>query len=227
MVSLIIWPYDFWGEALVTVFLSIYVLLIIFSTLIVYLFLVSRGFSDNVARYYNRKIIHMFAGGVVATLTPFIYTSPLFPLIASLLLAILLTTARRFKPMYWFQSRDNFYEVNFVLAWGISVFILWHILYDPFKAVLPAIFISYGDAITGIVRNTLFRRRTKHWIGNIAMGLICIPIGLIYAGITGLIAAVVATIVERFEYGPIDDNILIVAISTLILIAPHLIVLVY
>jgi len=32
----------------------------------------------------------------------------------------------------------------------------------PWRAVVPALFISFGDAITGVVRNAVFGRRTKH-----------------------------------------------------------------
>ena len=35
--------------------------------------------------------------------------------------------------------------------------------------------------------------------------------------IWGVIAAIVATIVERYEYGPIDDNVLITVSATIVL----------
>jgi hypothetical protein len=59
-------PLDYRVEAIYTVILSFYVLLVIFATLPVYKLLVSRGVSENSARYYSRKLIHMFAGGIVA-----------------------------------------------------------------------------------------------------------------------------------------------------------------
>jgi len=215
-------PLDYRAEALYTVFLSLYVIFVIFATLPIYRILVSRGVPEGSARYYARKLIHMFAGGVVAVLVPHVYTSPLFPLLASFALALLLVLARRYRPLYWFQASDNMFEVNFVLAWGLSIFILWHIFPNPFVAVLPAIFISYGDAVTGIVRNAIFGYRTKHWYGNAAMAIVCLPVGFIYAGFYGLLAAVVAVVVERIEVGPLDDNILIALTSTAILAYPHI-----
>lgn len=226
VVAGIIWPYDFWLEALVTVVLAVYVLFVVFITLPLYKIMVSRGVGDYSARYYNRKIIHMFAGGFVAVLTPYLYTSPLFPLLASLALAVLLAIVRRYKLLYWFQVSENAYEVNFLIAWGVSIFIMWHITVNPFISVLPAIFISYGDAVTGLIRNALFGERTKHWWGNIAMAIVCLPIGYFYAGILGLAAAAASTIAERFEFGPVDDNVLIVAVSALILLSPYFIVLI-
>ena len=56
------------------------------------------------------------------------------------------------------------------------------------------------------------------------MAIVCIPMGY-YLGelsdpalpIWGVIAAIVATIVERYEYGPIDDNVLITVSATIVL----------
>ncbi len=222
MVVNFIEPINYKAEAIITILLSLYVLFVIFVTQPLYKILISRGVSEGSARYYVRKLIHIFAGGVVALLVPHIYTSPLFPLLASFTLALLLVITRRYKPLYWFQTPDNFYEVNFVIAWGLSIFVLWHVFPNPFTAVLPAIFISYGDAVTGLVRNILFGVRTKHWYGNLAMAVVCIPVGYLYAGFWGFLAAIIATIVERVELGPLDDNILVALTSTIILAFPHI-----
>ncbi|MEN3000015.1 MAG: dolichol kinase [Acidilobaceae archaeon] len=217
MASLVM-PTDLEKEAAITVALALYVLSVIFATSLLYQIMTRRGISESSAKYYNRKIIHALGGGVVALLAPLLYSSPLFPLLASILLSILLLAARRFRMMRWFQTEDNAYEVNFVLAWGASVFLLWNLLNDPMKAAVPALFISFGDAVTGFVRNALFGRRTKHWTGNVAMGAVCIPIGFLFAGIGGAAAGLIASITERFEYGPIDDNVLITLVSTLTLL---------
>jgi len=58
--------------------------------------------------------------------------------------------------MYWFQVPENMYEVNFVLAWGLSIALLWVLTRSLFLSVLPPLLISFGDAATGVVRNTLF-----------------------------------------------------------------------
>jgi len=181
--------------------------------------MISRGIKHNVAIYFNRKIIHLAAGGIVAVLLPYIFHEPFIPFILSLILALVTYIPHRIgKLMYWFQIEDNMYEVNFCIAWGVSVLVLWLILGDPKMAILPAILISFGDAVTGIVRNILFGRRTKHWIGNIAMASVTIPLGIIYVGIVGGIISIISAIVERFEFKPIDDNILIGLISTAMLI---------
>ena len=91
--------------------------------------------------------------------------------------------------------------------------------------LMPPAFIAFGDGITGIVRNFGFKERSKHPIGNLYMACICIPIGYYFGSLSnihnmavwGIAAAIVATIFERYEIGPIDDNILITISSTIVL----------
>ncbi len=203
--------------------LSVYVLAVVLATKPLYHHMRRRGLPHNVAVYYNRKAIHIFAGGMVALLTPLMFHEPLVPLIMALALGTLLYTARKTgKLMYWFQTAENAYEVNFTIAWGISVFLLWILTENPKLSVLPALFIAFGDGVTGIVRNTLFAKRTKHWAGNLAMLAVVVPIGYFYAGLLGVAAALAATFVERYEFPPIDDNMLIATSSTIILLLPYI-----
>ena len=58
------------------------------------------------------------------------------------------------------------------------------------------------------------------------MLMVCIPIGYYFASVAvvpiplwGVVAAIIASLVERFEFGAIDDNVLITVSVTLILIA--------
>jgi len=165
--------------------------------------------GDRRMRYYNRKIIHIFAGGVVALLVPYIYNGPLIPFVLGILLAIaVLIPYLRGKIYEWFQVPDNMYDVNFCLVWGLMFPISYYIWGDMIYAVVLISFMAFGDAVTGIVRNYLFKRRTKHWIGNLAMFIVSAPIAYYYLGWIGVLAALVASIAEHFEYKWIDDNIL-------------------
>lgn len=208
-------------DLLLSIPVLIYVLVIVFlATRGLYSYMISRGLEHNVAVYYNRKVIHMLCGGVAALLVPLIFSSPLTPLLMGFLLGSLCYIPYRLgKLLYWFQVWENKYDVHFCLAWGVSVFILWAVLGNPYYAILPALYISFGDAVTGIVRNTLFKRRTKHWAGNIAMAFTVIPVGYIYAGMPGLVSAIASSIVEKIEYRWLDDNVLIPITSLIILLA--------
>jgi len=206
-------------EFLIAIAMFVYLMAIVFGTKYTYSIMKKRGFENGVAVYYNRKIIHIFGAGVLTLLFPIFFTAVTIPLILVFLIIIAIYLPHKMgKILYWFQVKENAYEVNFAIAWGFAIGLTWIFLGDPIYGVVTASFMAFGDAVTGIVRNAVFKRRTKHWIGNVAMLLLCLPIGYYYAGNAGLVAAVVASIAEHFEFKPIDDNILITATSLITLI---------
>ncbi|MCX8185118.1 MAG: dolichol kinase [Sulfolobales archaeon] len=214
-------PRNLFSEVLIALPLFLYVLGILAITKYIYILLKKRGLSDNIIVYYNRKIIHILTGGVIGLTVPYLFTSPLIPAIFAFILAVITYIPHKSgKLFYWFQVRDNMYEVNFCFAWGLALLILWLLFGSPIYAVIPIAFMSFGDAATGIIRNAVYRRRTKSWIGNLGMFLVALPIGAFYAGSVGVIAAVVASIVEHYEIPPLmDDNVLITISTLAILVA--------
>jgi phytol kinase len=211
------------SDIVLSILLVIYTVVIVYVTKLFYSIMISKNIKKDDALYYNRKFVHILAGGVVTLFVP-LYSTPYFPLIAGFLLTIFTYISHREGgKLYWFQSNRDFNDVNFCLMWGISIFILWVLLDSPWIAIIPAAFMAFGDGITGIIRNWLFKKRFKHPIGNVFMAIVCIPIGFIfgsYAGIAfgGVIAAIIASIGERYEYGLLDDNIIITISSALVLV---------
>ncbi|MBO3800447.1 MAG: dolichol kinase [Candidatus Brockarchaeota archaeon] len=173
---------------------------------------------DNVAVYYNRKIIHILAGGVIGYLVPLIFSTPLYPLTLSMVLgAFTLIPHLINKIMYWFQTKDNIYEVHFCFSWGLILTAGWFLTGGNFWfGAIPILFMALGDAATGLVRNTVFRKRTKSWWGNLAMAVVNTIIGLKLA-LPGVVAGLFSSVIEHFEFGPIDDNITVPVSSFLIL----------
>ncbi|RLI13712.1 dolichol kinase, partial [Candidatus Bathyarchaeota archaeon] len=110
----------------------------------------AKGFKHNVAVYYNRKLIHMSTGGLVALVTPFVFKTPLLPLVFASLLAVLTYIPHKTgKLMYWFQTEENMYEVSFCIMWGATVTFGWLVSGGNFWfGVLPVLFMSFGDGIT-------------------------------------------------------------------------------
>lgn len=176
--------------------------------------------EHNVAVYYNRKIIHILTGGFVALLVPCIFGTPIFPFAMAFVLAVFLYIPhKRGKLMYWFQTEENAYEVSFCFMWGVIIAFGWIFSHGNFWfGVLPVIFMSVGDAVTGIVRNMLYKRRTKSWWGNLAMASFSIPVGAAVLGTAGAMAGIAASLIEHFESNPIDDNITVPLFSFLILV---------
>ena len=200
----------------------------------VYAFFAKRQ-GHRVAIYYARKVIHILAAGVVSILIALypIYSTPLLPFLMGLVLAGLTYLPHRTgKLMYWFQDPENIYEVDFCIMWAIFITLGWFAgrqfgYNSPFLfGVLPLLYMAIGDGVTGIVRNALFRRRVKHWSGNLAMFAVCTAIALALGfGLPGVIAALVASAVERVEYlGGIrlDDNVTVPTVSFATLYLLHL-----
>ena len=207
-------------EIAATVILFAWIIFIVrFLTKKVYNAMMKRNFARNVAIYYNRKIIHILAGGLVAFLVPLIFKTPILPFSMALLLAVLTYIPHRTgNLMYWFQVEENTYEVSFCVMWGLIIALGWLVSEGNFWfGVLPVLFMSIGDAVTGIVRNMLYKRRTKSWWGNLTMALFSIPAGLIL-GFAGVIAGALASFIEHFEFNPIDDNVTVPALSFVILL---------
>ena len=209
-----------------------YVVAIVYVTRFAYRLMKKRGFDETIAVYYNRKIVHMATGGVIALLVPFLFDSWIYPLATGLVLTLITTLPRlRGQSIDFMQTKENWNDSKFALMWGLSIAILWIIFNDPFLAIIPALFMAFGDAVTGFVRNALYKKRSKKPIGNVFMLIICLVIGYYFAGIAvnpiplwGVFAAIAASMVERFEIGPIDDNILITVTAMIILIVGSLII---
>ena len=205
--------------------LIIYAIFVSYITKKIFDFMVSKGIKNDDAIYYNRKLVHILAGGIIALFVP-LFPTPLFPLFSGIILAFFTYYShKRGQMLYWFQNNDDFNDVSFCLMWGFTVFILWTITGSPWISIIPITFMAFGDGITGIVRNAMFKKRIKHPLGNLYMFGICAPLGFIFAQfslISGMIywaviAAAVASFVERYEFGKIDDNVLITISSSIII----------
>jgi len=205
------------------VILVIYSISVTLGTKQTYDWMIKRGVDKNVAVYHDRKVVHIFSGGVSTLMVPLVFDSYYYPLVTGMILAIFTYIPyHRGKILYWVQTEDNMNDVKFCFMWGLIVFLLWFTLESPWIAIIPPAMMAFGDGVTGISRNLIFKRRTKHPIGNIFMLMVCLPIGYLLAGLEGmaswgLIAAFVASFVERYEFGPIDDNILITGTVALVL----------
>ncbi|BBG27472.1 phosphatidate cytidylyltransferase [Sulfuracidifex tepidarius] len=184
--------------------------------LTVWVALVTVVISKYVAKlttiYVARKIIHMLGGGVVAILSPFIFSSPLIPILDSyLLMGILLYVRFKKEGFNWFQEEGNYGEIFFTFSFGTLLLLMWVIdpnywySNDVFIAILPLIFMSFGDGVTGIIRNYVYKRRVKGLWGSLGMLVFSAIVGYVVLSIPGLIAGVIATVVEVLPL--VDDNI--------------------
>tara|TARA_B100000927_G_scaffold289389_1_gene285914 strand:+ start:756 stop:1430 length:675 start_codon:yes stop_codon:yes gene_type:complete len=206
--------------------LGLWATVIVFGIKPFYDYLRAQGSEHMVAVYYNRKVAHMLAGGVPIIASPMVFDDPVWVLIGGILGSIALAATHVLdKRLWWMQTEQNMNDATFALMLGISVYFIWVYTDQPWLAILPSLFMAFGDGVTGIIRNKMFKKRTKSAWGNVGMAALCLPLGY-YVGtlsnpqipIWGLISGLVASLVERYEFGPIDDNVLIVVFSTIVLL---------
>ncbi|RLI35476.1 dolichol kinase [Candidatus Bathyarchaeota archaeon] len=205
-------------EALYALVLFMWVLfLVTFLTKKIYHHYITRGLKERVIIYYNRKIIHILAGGLIALLTPFLFTEVFIPFTLAMVLAVVSYIPYKTGRLnYWYQVPDNMFDVHFCLMWGLTILLSKLLFNNWWVGIVPILFMSFGDAVTGIVRNAMFKRRTKSWWGNLAMLTVCTPIGSIF-GFKGILPAIGVSIIEHYEYKWINDNITVPLISFLMI----------
>jgi len=189
---------------------------LLFASRWLYNYVLRRGWEPKRGTYLGRKFVHIFGAGLVAVTLPFEFHEPWFPFMFAMILAVLTYSLHRTNRIWhWFQDPSNYSETYFALTWGGAVLLCWFVDKTFLLAVVPTLFMAWGDGVTGVVRNLIYKKRTKAWEGSLAMLLVCVLVGALM-GLAGVLAGVVATAVERVEV--IDDNISIPVVSLAILL---------
>jgi dolichol kinase len=197
----------------------IIILLLLWNLLVIHYFAkwaynFAQNFEDIPAAYIGRKIVHLFGGGITALLIPVFYEGYyLLVTISAFALATYLLFRRKHGLMYWFQIKENRYEVHFALAYG-SILLVGVLFGNLWIGLLPLLFMSFGDSATGLVRAVTQKKHVKSWEGSLAMFFVCSTIGFLTLGIYGIIVGSVATLVEKIP--EIDDNITVPIITALL-----------
>lgn len=181
---------------------------------------IAQKYGDIPSAYIGRKIVHLFGGGITALLIPIFYEGYyLLVTISAFGLAIYLLLRRKYRLMYWFQIKENRYEVHFALAYGAILF-TGVLLGNLWIGLIPLLFMSFGDSATGLIRAITQKRHVKSWEGSLAMFLICSIIGFVSLGIYGVMVGSIATLVEKIPN--IDDNITVPLASAVLIYLPGL-----
>jgi phytol kinase len=174
----------------------------------------AKKYRDIPAAYIGRKIVHIFGGGITALLIPVFYEGYyLLVTLSAFGLAMYLLFRRNHGMMYWFQIKENRYEVHFAFAYG-AILLIGVLLGNLWIGLLPLFFMSFGDSATGLVRAVTQKRHVKSWEGSIAMFFVCSIIGFLSLDVYGFLIGSVATLVEKIP--KIDDNITVPVITALL-----------
>ncbi len=207
---------------LVITFLLLLWNLVVIHYLAKWAYNIAQKYNDVPAAYIGRKIVHLFGGGITALLIPVFYEGYyVLVTISAFGLAIYLLLRRKYSLMYWFQIKENRYEVHFALAYG-TILLIGVLLGNLWIGLIPLLFMSFGDSATGLIRAVTQKRHVKSWEGSLAMFLICSIIGFLSIGIYGVVVGSIATLVEKIP--EIDDNITVPMITALLVYLPGLLI---
>lgn len=188
------------------------------------LYLSNRALDYGVPHHFARKLAHL-GGGTAFLLSPFLFSTWVWPVVMSGGFTLLLLGARVLRPQTFRgvggTGRPGVAaEINFPLASTISLLVLWAWLGEPWLAVLPPMFLGFGDAITGILRSALYDRETKAWQGSAAMLGTCLLLASLATPFwIGAMGAVAASVAERFTpaRGWLDDNLTLTLSAVLVM----------
>jgi len=201
--------------------------LLIAGAVLVGLYLANYFYDKGVEQYISRKVGHG-VGGTGFVLCVFLFSSAWWPIILAASFVLLLGGARLVKPQAFrgvggTGRRHAFAEVYFPIAGVISLGVGWAWLGKPWLAVVPILFMAWGDMLTGIVRSRIYGKEVKGNLGSVAMIVVCLIIAYFFKPYwIGAVGAVVATLIERFtplSKGVWDDNWTIV-LTSLAVMAP-------
>ena len=172
-------------------------------------FLIDKGAPN----YLSRKGGHLFGG--VAYLLGVLWLDFLTAILVSAILTIALCGARLWAPNLLRgiggSARSHaFVELTYPMAATASLAIGWGLLGDRWLALVPILFMAFGDSVTGIIRSVVYAREVKGNWGSVGMLGVCLGVAVLYQPYwVGAAGAVTATAAERLSpiaRGWIDDN---------------------
>jgi len=201
-----------------------YVLLII-GAVLVGLYLANYFYDKGVEQYISRKVGHG-VGGFAFLLFAYLFSSAWWPIIVAGGFTLLLGGARLIKPKAFrgvggTGRQHALAEVFFPAIGTVALGVGWGWLGNPWLAIVPILYMAWGDMVTGLVRSHIYQREVKGNWGSVAMLFTCLLVAYFFEPYwIGAVGAIIATLVERFtplSRGLIDDNWTIVASSLLVM----------
>ena len=165
--------------------------------------------SRGLPFFVSRKVAHVGAGLALLAL-PWLFVGPMWPVALSLGFLLLLAATHRTNIWHGFARTGRVAELAFAFSCFLSLLLLWG--RDPWLAVVPPLFMAFGDAATGIVRFRVYKKEVKGWWGSLACLGVCSAIALLVQPLwVGLAGAVAFTVTEKLcgDVGVIhiDDNL--------------------
>ena len=192
------------------------------ASVLLMFFVISNALHSRATPFFlSRKVAHFGAGIVIAAL-PLRFESLLWPAILAGGFLVMLAATHRTELWHGFARPGRLSELAFAFSVFVSIMVAWNL--DPWLAVLPGLFMAFGDGVTGVVRYIAYRREVKGWWGTLACLNVCALLALLVVPYDiGFVGAVVFTVAEKYcgDVGliKVDDN-LAAPLAALAVMAP-------
>jgi len=201
------------------------ILLLITGLVLVGLYLSNILYDYGVPQYISRKVGHG-VGGVAYLLCMLMFSTPWYPILLSGGFTLLLGGARLLRPLTFrgvggSSRKHALAEIYFPLAGTLSLLIGWTWLGNPWLATVPILYMSFGDAVTGLIRARVYGKEVKGNWGSVGMLITCLLVGVLFTPYwIAAVGAVVATLAEKYSGLSrtwVDDNYTIQLSSLLVM----------
>jgi len=182
-------------------------------------------YDYQVPQYISRKIGHG-VGGMGYLMCVLLFPTPWWPIIISAVFTLLLGGARLIRPSTFRgvggSGRTHaLAEVWFPLAGTLSLVVGWVWLGNPMLAVVPILYMAWGDMITGLIRSQVYGKEVKGNWGSLGMIIACLLIGMLFTPYwIAAVGAGVATLAEKYSGLSrtwVDDNYTIIVSSLIVM----------
>lgn len=194
---------------------------VISGMILVGLYMANVFYDNGTPQYLSRKAGHGI-GGIAYLTAVLLYEDPWWPLALSSLFVALLAGARlvrseTFRGVGGSGRLTAFAEVWFPIAGTLSIIVGWVWLDDQWLALVPILFMAWGDLVTGVIRASVYGREVKGNWGSLGMIAVCLVIAWAFFDPfwVGAVGAAVATLAEKFTVSGkyLDDNYTIIITS--------------
>jgi len=199
--------------------------LLITGIILVGLWMANYFYDQQIPQYVSRKVGHG-VGGVAYLLCALLFSSPFWPVVLSAGFTLILGGARFIKPSTFRGVGGSgrvhaLAEVWFPLAGTIALIVGWVWLNNPWLAVVPILFMAWGDMLTGLIRSQVYGREVKGNWGSLGMLAACLLIAYFiepyWIGLSGAVVAVLAEKYTPLSKGFWDDNHTIITSSLVVM----------
>jgi phytol kinase len=188
------------------------------------LYIANLMYDAGIPHHVSRKVSHI-AGGVGFLLFPLFFSSFWWPLVIVCGFTVLLLITHIYKPDTFRGTGGTgrlqaFAEVHYPAVAIPIIAVCWGVLNEPWLAIVPLLYLAFGDAATGLIRNHFYNREVKGIKGSVGMLVVCLLLAYLFEPYyIAVIGAVVATIAEKYtptkQY--LDDNLSVPLVSALVM----------